>query len=214
MTRVTEAITPPQAGSSISDPGIEGGAPAAAAPIPAATEAEGAMGPPTSQGAGNILTGGMVELDPGPPSSQASGEGEWGGGGRGLVTPIPGPIGGDASLRSELEECYHMPSGSTAQEGLPVGREGQDGMFPPAHPAGLEKPLDPREVGKVHGGDQTPMPTTPAPASPGMPAQGSAPATNLTAGPKSDAYIVHGQTDGERDRGRRAFIYRGFGAKL
>jgi hypothetical protein len=200
--RTTEGITPSQAGSTIASPGIEGGAPAPSAPIPAATEAEGAMGPPASQGPGNYLTGGMVELDPGPPSSEASGEGEWGGGGRGLVTPIPGPIGGDASLQSELEECYHMPSGSEAPEAR-VERE--DGMYPPAHPAHLEKPIDPHEVGKVHGGDDTKRKRRGAEA-------GREPRADSR--PPPGAYIVHGQSDSERDRGRRAFIYRGFGAKL
>jgi hypothetical protein len=170
MPRIREAITPPQAGSSISDPGIAGGAPAPAAPIPAATEAEGMMGSPASQGAANYLTGGMVELDPGPPSSQASGEAAWGGGGRGLVTPIPGPIGGDASLRSELEECYHMPSGS-----------------------------DPPAPYVARGGDQTPggAPTTPGAATTPS-ASPATPSANVTTGPKGDAYVVRGTTDAQR----------------
>jgi hypothetical protein len=95
-----------------------------------------------------MLTGALLELDPGPPSKKASGEGSWNGSG-GAITPTPGPLGGDASLRAELEGCYHMPSGSEAQGGLPVGREGQGDFGAP----GAASVPPPEEIGKTHGGD-------------------------------------------------------------
>jgi hypothetical protein len=119
------------------------------AAIPA--ECEGyRSGPPASAGPANYLTGGFLELDPGPPSKKASGEGSWNGKG-GAITPLPGPLGGDASLQAELEHCYHMPSGSEAQTGLPRGREGQGDFGAPGAAS-----VPPEEVGKVHGGGPPP----------------------------------------------------------
>jgi hypothetical protein len=140
MPRVNESITPPQAGCTIAGPGIEAGAPVPSAPIPydPPNYREGA---PASAGPANYLTGGFLELDPGPPSKKASGEGSWNGSG-GAITPLPGPLG-DASIRAELEHGYHMPSGS----------EGQDFASSQCGPSLEEERPQPHEVGKVHGGD-------------------------------------------------------------
>jgi hypothetical protein len=190
MPRIRESITPPQAGNVASyatgGSGIEGGTPAASAPIPAATEAEGMMGPPASQGPTDILTGNRQQtLDPGPPESP-----------RAVIASSPGPRGGDQSLAEELVIYGYPPEGGEEESCgyLPFGSEEQE----------------PRSE---RGDQATASPTTPG-AGPS-----AAPEPNVSSGPKGDsrpppgAYIVHGQTDSERDRGRRAFIYRGFGAK-
>jgi hypothetical protein len=152
MPRIHESLTPQGAGSNIAS-GIVSGAPLPSEP--ASSEGPPVFAAPASQGTANYLTGGFLELDPGPPSKKASGEGSWNGG---AITPLAGSLGGDASLRAELEG-YHMPETSEPQEGLPRGREGQGGdaaeMYPPAHPAHLEKPLA-SEVGKTHGGGPPP----------------------------------------------------------
>jgi hypothetical protein len=144
--RVNESITPPQAGSTIAGPGIEGGAPLPSAAIPY-DPPNYREGGPASAGPANLLCGGFLELDPGPPSKKASGSGEWNGG---AITPIAGPLGEDASLRAELEGCYHRPEGSEEQTGLPVGREGQDFGAPGS------SSVPPEEIGKTHGGGPPP----------------------------------------------------------
>jgi hypothetical protein len=212
MTRIRESLTPSQASRSIAQGGIEAGAPERSAPIPAESFTQSPAsarsgesdpgyrhGPPASRGPANYLTGGFLVLDPGPPSAKASGEGSWGRGG--AITPIPGPLGEDASIHAELEQRYHMPEGSEAQERLPRGREGQDFGAPGS------ASVSPEEIGKVHGGDQT-MPTTPEP--------------NVTAGPKGDratdsAVDAHPGVPGPGDYvvqrvepSRQAFVYRGY----
>jgi hypothetical protein len=126
---------------------------------------------------------------PPPPGSGAAAVADQGQSAQELVIRGYPPEGG------EMEGSGYLPSGS----------EESDAMYPPAHPAGLEKPIDPHEVGKVHGGDGTKRKRREAEV-------GREPRADSR--PPPGAYIVHGQSDSERDRGRRAFIYRGFGAKL
>jgi hypothetical protein len=180
MPRVTEQLTPTRAGSTINDPGVQGGAPARS--VPASSEQPGTpVGGPASQGPANYLTGGLVELDPGPPSAEASGPGEW----SGPVTPIPGPLG-DQSLHEEEARCY-LPSGSTLPEEQLMRGD-------------ADTPKDPWGPGlKPHGmgaGEEdqaaTPAPPTSAGAAPATPAPA------LTTGPKGDAHIVRGLTDAQR----------------
>jgi hypothetical protein len=210
MTRTHESFTPPRAGSTISDPGIQGGAPQPSAPIPSTVEGH-RSGSPASKGPANYLTGGFLVLDPGPPSAKASGEGSWARG----ITPIPGPLGEDASIRAELEGCYHMPEVSKPQANLPVGREGQDFGAPGAASLTPEEARAARrggtppasEIGKVHGGDEGPMPATPTSAT-SAGTTPTTPAPALTAGPKGDAYVVQPRFDNRP--GQRVFDYRGF----
>jgi hypothetical protein len=182
MPRVHESIVPPQAGSTIAAPGIAGGAPARSAP--ASSEGPPPFGGPASQGPGNYLTGGLVELDPGPPSAEASGPGEW----SGPVTPIPGPLGEDASLHEEEARCY-LPSGSVAPEAQLLRGDGE----PPKDPWATG--LKPHGMGAGEEDQATSAPATPVPAT-GVGVGSSTPAPALTSGPKGDAaHVVRGMTD-------------------